>query len=160
MKTNLKIVKRVSPNLTFLYRLIILICATIIWFSLLFINNEPALNDAKKALHSGALWYFITITFVFGFAIGLMLIETKSKNRMQTELIFAFVFTILAGATEKYILHTSGIFTASFALISYIFSRIIYTLYEEKDRLKKRKNDEKTLANGPFLPKDRIRWSR
>lgn len=153
METNLKVKKRPSPNLIFLYRLIMLLCSCALWFALLFINNEPALSEAKKVIHSGAFWYFTAIALVLGFAIGMMVIEPKSRDRMQTELLVAFLFAVIAGATEKYTQQTSGIFVASCALISYIFSRLLYANWEENDDLKRRRerNETNRLPNGPVM---------
>ena len=153
METNLKVSKRPSPNLMLLYRLTLLITFSALWFALLFINNEPALSDAGRAINSGAFWYFTAVALVLGFAVAAMIIEPKSRNRMQIEIVMAFLFTIVAGATEKYTQQTSGIFTASCALISYIFSRLLYANWEENDYLKRRreKNETNRLPNGPVM---------
>lgn len=153
METSLKVKKRPSPNWMFVYRFTLLITFSALWFALLFINNEPALNDASKAISSSTFWYFTAVALILGFAVGATLIEPKSRDRMQTEIVVAFLFVITAGGIEKYTLQTSGLFVASCALISYIFSRLLYAQWEENDYLKRRheRKGTNTLQNGPVM---------
>lgn len=152
---NLKIATKFSPKQAFWQRFALLLIFASAWFFFIFFENPEAIEDAKKALHSGGYWYFAAMALMLGFATGLMVIEPKSRNRMQVEITFIFIIAIMSGVVEKIIAHGSGIFSTSSTCVVYIFSRLLYVYYEESDAQKRMKGklgqDEKTLPNGPIM---------